>query len=165
VKLGTLPNCVVIEQRYCDVELLPGNDDHPSHDVAEGQKFVKEVYKMLRASPQWNEMMFRITYDEHGVFFDHVPTPFAHVPILDGIIWPEPYYFNFDRLGVRVPTILISPWIDKGTVIHEPNGPTPHSHSEHSSVPATVNKVSSLKADFLICNALFIFPGIIHEME
>lgn len=148
-KLGILPNYVVIEQRYFDVELLPANDDHPSHDVAEGQKFVKDVYETLRASPQWNEMMFLITYDEHGGFYDHVPTPVTHVPNPDGIFGPEPYYFPFNRLGVRVPTILISPWIEKGTVIHEPNGPTPHSHFEHSSVPATVKKIFNLKADFL----------------
>lgn len=113
-KLGILPNYVVIEQRYFDVHLLPANDDHPSHDVAEGQKFVKEVYETLRASPQWNEMMFLITYDEHGGFFDHVPTPVTHVPNPDGIIGLEPYYFTFDRLGVRVPIILISPWNENG---------------------------------------------------
>ncbi|KAK6162748.1 hypothetical protein DH2020_002589 [Rehmannia glutinosa] len=112
---GKLPNYVVIEQRYFDLKILPGNDDHPSHDVFEGQKFVKEVYEALRSSPQWNEMLFIITYDEHGGFFDHVPTPVTGVPSPDGIVGPEPYNFQFDRLGVRVPTIMISPWIEKGT--------------------------------------------------
>uniref|UniRef100_A0A0D6R545 Non-specific phospholipase C1 n=1 Tax=Araucaria cunninghamii TaxID=56994 RepID=A0A0D6R545_ARACU len=148
-KLGILPNYVVIEQRYFNVNLFPANDDHPSHDVAEGQKFVKEVYETLRASPQWNEMMFLVTYDEHGGFYDHVPTPVSNVPNPDGIIGPEPYFFEFDRLGVRVPTLLISPWIEKGTAIHEPNGPTPHSQFEHSSVPATVKKLFNLKSNFL----------------
>jgi hypothetical protein len=36
-------------------------------------------------------------------------------PLLDDIVGPKPYYFKFDRLGVRVPTIMISPWINKGT--------------------------------------------------
>lgn len=106
---------MVVEQRYWDVRGLPGNDDHPSHDVSEGQKFVKEVYELLRASPQWNEMLFVITYDEHGGFYDHVPTPVDGVPSPDGIVGPEPYKFRFDRLGVRVPTILVSPWIERGT--------------------------------------------------
>lgn len=114
-RLGKLPNYAVIEQRYFDVSLFPANDDHPSHDVAEGQRFVKEVYETLRSSPQWNEMAFLITYDEHGGFFDHVPTPVSHVPSPDGVIGPDPFFFRFDRLGVRVPTLLISPWIDKGT--------------------------------------------------
>lgn len=113
-KRGKLPNYVVVEQRYFDVNLFPANDDHPSHDVAEGQRFVKEVYETLRSSPQWNEMAVLITYDEHGGFYDHVPTPVSHVPSPDGIVGPDPFYFSFDRLGVRVPTFLISPWIDKG---------------------------------------------------
>nr|XP_029152915.1 non-specific phospholipase C1 isoform X2 [Arachis hypogaea] len=114
-KKGKLPNYVVVEQRYFDVKLSPANDDHPSHDVAEGQRFVKEVYEILRKSPQWKEMAILITYDEHGGFYDHVPTPVEGVPNPDGIIGPDPYYFRFNRLGVRVPTFLISPWIEKGT--------------------------------------------------
>ncbi|KAK4412485.1 Non-specific phospholipase C1 [Sesamum alatum] len=148
-KMGKLPNYVVIEQRYFDVDLFPANDDHPSHDVALGQRFVKEVYETLRASPQWEEMALLITYDEHGGFYDHVPTPVSGVPNPDGIIGPDPYYFKFDRLGVRVPTFLISPWIEKGTVIHEPNGPTPSSQYEHSSIPATVKKLFNLQSNFL----------------
>ncbi|KRH07322.2 hypothetical protein GLYMA_16G081200v4 [Glycine max] len=115
-KEGKLPNYVVIEQRYFDLLSLPANDDHPSHDVAEGQKFVKEVYEALRASPQWNEMLFVIIYDEHGGFYDHVPTPVDGVPSPDDIAGPEPFKFQFDRLGVRVPTIIISPWIEAGKV-------------------------------------------------
>lgn len=114
-KLGKLPNYSVIEQRYFDIDLFPANDDHPSHDVAAGQRFVKEVYETLRSSPQWEEMALLITYDEHGGFYDHVPTPVKDVPNPDGIIGPGPFYFGFDRLGVRVPTFLISPWIEKGT--------------------------------------------------
>lgn len=112
---GTLPNYTVVEQRFWDLKILPANDDHPSHDVGEGQKFVKEVYEALRSSPQWNEILFVVIYDEHGGFFDHVPTPVAGVPSPDGIVGPEPYNFGFDRLGVRVPAIFISPWIEKGT--------------------------------------------------
>ncbi|GAV89902.1 LOW QUALITY PROTEIN: Phosphoesterase domain-containing protein, partial [Cephalotus follicularis] len=147
-KLGRIPNYAVVEQRYFDVDLFPANDDHPSHDVARGQRLVKEVYEILRGSPQWKEMALLITYDEHGGF-DHVPTPVDHVPNPDGIIGPDPYYFRFNRLGVRVPTFLISPWVDKGTVIHEPVGPTPYSQFEHSSIPATVKKLFNLRSNFL----------------
>ncbi|XP_057980655.1 non-specific phospholipase C3-like isoform X2 [Malania oleifera] len=142
---GKLPNYVVIEQRYFDMKLLPANDDHPSHDVSEGQKFVKEVYEALRSSPQWNQTLFLIIYDEHGGFYDHVPTPADGVPSPDGIAGPEPFNFQFDRLGVRVPAILISPWIERGTVLHGPSGPYPSSEFEHSSIPATVKKIFNLK--------------------
>ncbi|KNA07661.1 hypothetical protein SOVF_169900 [Spinacia oleracea] len=147
-KEGKLPNYVVIEQRYFDLLVVPGNDDHPSHDVSIGQKFIKEVYEALRSSPQWNEILFIITYDEHGGFYDHVPTPVEGVPSPDGIVGPQPFSFGFDRLGVRVPTIFISPWIQPGTVLHGPSGPYPTSEYEHSSIPATVKKIFKLK-DFL----------------
>ncbi|XP_074591423.1 non-specific phospholipase C1-like [Curcuma longa] len=148
-KLGRLPNYVVIEQHYFDVKLSPANDDHPCHDVARGQRLVKEIYETLRASPQWNETALLITYDEHGGFYDHVPTPVTGVPNPDGIIGPDPFYFKFDRLGVRVPTLLISPWIEKRTVIHEPKGPYPDSQFEHSSIPATVKKLFNLNSNYL----------------
>jgi phospholipase C len=83
--------------------------------VANGQRLVKEVYETLRSGPQWNETLLIITYDEHGGFYDHVATPYAGVPNPDGLTGPEPFFFKFDRLGVRIPTIMISPWIKKGT--------------------------------------------------
>ncbi|WZZ27037.1 hypothetical protein YC2023_010438 [Brassica napus] len=112
---GKLPSLTVIEPRYFDLKGLPANDDHPSHDVANGQKLVKEVYETLRSSPQWNETLLVITYDEHGGFYDHVKTPFVGIPNPDGNTGPAPGFFKFDRLGVRVPTIMVSPWIQKGT--------------------------------------------------
>ncbi|XP_044482225.1 non-specific phospholipase C2 [Mangifera indica] len=142
---GKLPGYVVLEQRYTDSKKEPANDDHPTHDVYQGQMFVKEVYETLRASPQWNETLLVITYDEHGGYFDHVATPVRGVPSPDGIVGPEPFLFKFDRLGVRVPTIMVSPWIEKGTVVHGPNGsPFPTSEYEHSSITATVKKIYNL---------------------
>ncbi|XBI32669.1 hypothetical protein VPH35_056091 [Triticum aestivum] len=91
-----------------------------------------------------------LTYDEHGGFFDHVPRPVDGVPSPDDIVGPPPYNFTFNRLGVLVPAILISPWIEKGTIMHGPNGsPSPMSQFEHSSVPATVKKLFNLLRDFL----------------
>ncbi|GAV91803.1 Phosphoesterase domain-containing protein, partial [Cephalotus follicularis] len=114
-KEGKLPNYVVIEQRFFDLLSLPAKDDHPSHDISEGQNLVKEVYEALRASPQWKEILFLVVYDEHGGFYDHVPPPKIGVPSPDDIIGPAPYNYKFDSLGVRVPAILISPWIERGT--------------------------------------------------
>ncbi|GAA0144856.1 phospholipase [Lithospermum erythrorhizon] len=112
--------------------------------------FVKEVYETLRSSPQWNETLMVITYDEHGGFYDHVPTPVSGVPSPDDIVGQEPFNFKFDRLGVRVPTIMVSPWIKKGTVVHGPNGsPFNTSEFEHSSIPATVKKIFNLTSPFL----------------
>ncbi|KAL9239370.1 hypothetical protein vseg_013701 [Gypsophila vaccaria] len=146
---GNLPNLTVIEPRYFDLKGWPANDDRPPHDVANGQKLIKEVYETLRASPQWNETLLVITYDEHGGFYDHVTTPYVNVPSPDGNTGPPPSFFKFDRLGVRVPTIMVSPWIKKGTVVSKPKGPTPSSEYEHSSIPATIKKMFNLTSNFL----------------
>jgi len=42
-----------------------------------------------------------------------------NVPNPDGINSTNPP-FDFTRLGIRIPTILISPWVEKGVVVHEP---------------------------------------------
>ncbi|CAA6654039.1 unnamed protein product [Spirodela intermedia] len=147
---GRLPNYAVVEQRYMDSKDRPANDDHPSHDVYEGQMLVKQVYEALRSSPQWNQTLLIVTYDEHGGYYDHVPTPVRGVPSPDGVVGPEPFFFKFDRLGVRVPAILVSPWIERGSVLHGPNGkPFPTSEFEHSSIPATVKKLFNLPSPFL----------------
>ncbi|TVT98161.1 hypothetical protein EJB05_56539, partial [Eragrostis curvula] len=146
---GVLPALSVIEPRYFDLTGTPADDDHPAHDVGNGQRLVKDVYEALRASPQWNTTLLVITYDEHGGFYDHVATPTAGVPSPDGIRGPPPFFFKFDRLGVRVPTIMVSPWIKKGTVVGRPDGPTNTSEFEHSSIPATIKKIFNLSSDFL----------------
>ena len=74
-----------------------------------------------------------IVYDEHGGIFDHVVPP-ACTP--DGYsAGPADtllnFSFNFDRLGIRVPAILVSPWVPKGTVVGADRV------FEHASIPAT----------------------------
>ncbi|KAG6558233.1 hypothetical protein Mapa_000416 [Marchantia paleacea] len=145
-KAGKLPNYTVVEQRYFESPLAPANDNHPPHDVRLGEELIKEVYEALRSSPQWGEMLFIITYDEHGGLYDHVPPPSTGIPAPDDIIGPSPDFFKFDRLGVRVPTLLISPWIPRNTLVGEPKGPTPDSHFEHSSIAATLKKIFNLKS-------------------
>jgi phospholipase C len=104
---------------------------------------MKQVYEWVRNSPVWNSTLLIITYDEHGGFYDHYPTPLQNVPSPDGIpSTNDP--FNFTRLGVRVPTLLISPWINKGVVIGDPEGPTPYSHYEHSSILSTLKQLWNL---------------------
>ena len=89
----------------------------------------------MRNSPIWNETVFIVTYDEHGGFFDHVSPP-ENVPNPDGKNSTDDP-FDFTRLGVRIPTVMASPWISKGTVVHAPDDNT-GSQYDHTSVISTV---------------------------
>ena len=95
-----------------------------------------------------------ISQDEHGGFYDSVPPPTKGVPNPGDGYAPHPPHMDFDfkRLGLRIPTLLVSPWVNKGTVIHEPTdpgglgtAPTPTSQFELSSLPATVKQLYGLK--------------------
>lgn len=102
---GTLPEFVFIEPKYYGQDQ---NDDHPPHNVMKAEKLIADVYNALRTSPHWEETLLVVAYDEHGGFYDHVPPPAA--------VAPDEFTkeFAFNRLGVRVPAILISPWLARG---------------------------------------------------
>lgn len=101
----------------------------------------KDIYEALRASPQWMETLFIVTFDEHGGFYDHVPTPLGVPPPGDGeASYPTPGV-KFDRLGIRIPTLAISPWLPKGLVVSAPPAaqkPFPNSEYEATSIISTV---------------------------
>eukprot|EP01061_Rhynchopus_euleeides_P010090 TRINITY_DN1943_c0_g1_i3.p1 TRINITY_DN1943_c0_g1~~TRINITY_DN1943_c0_g1_i3.p1 ORF type:complete len:690 (+),score=278.92 TRINITY_DN1943_c0_g1_i3:63-2072(+) len=119
---GTLPNYAWINPRS-GINVTSGigsNDQHPDHDMAAGEALYKDIYEALRASPQWNETLFVITYDEHGGYYDHMVPPSAPPPESHEESYPDKN-FKFDRLGVRIPTLLISPWVKKGVVVPPPD--------------------------------------------
>lgn len=106
---GALPSVSWIDPHFKDLRVLgpDSNDDHPPGDVIAGQALVLDVYHALRTSPCWEKSMLIVTYDEHGGFYDHVPPP----PAPDD----EP---AFGQYGVRVPAIVISPFVEKASVAH-----------------------------------------------
>jgi phospholipase C len=140
LKNGDMPQFSWVEPAYFSTSKQPATDQHPDHDVSLGDALIKEIYEALRASPIWNEAALLITYDEHGGFFDHVVPP-TNVPNPDGINSVDDP-FDFTRLGVRVPAVIISPWVEKGTLLHAPDATsvaveeTP-SQYEHSSIITT----------------------------
>jgi hypothetical protein len=115
-----------------------GSSQHPLDDITAGEKLIKTVYETIRNSPHWNESLLVITYDEHGGFFDHVVPPTTVSPG-DKITDEENNHHNFDftQLGVRVPTIVISPLIPRGTI--------DHAIYDHASLLATLEKLYGLK--------------------
>jgi len=113
--------------------LINPNDQHPPHDVVAGEQFLFDIWQAVSQSPGWKETLLMITYDEHGGTYDHVHPPFgAACP--DAKSKPGKEGFTFDRFGVRVPTVLVSPWIQAGTVFRSPTE-TPY---DHTSLLATL---------------------------
>jgi phospholipase C len=125
---GHLPGYAFLEPSWGS----SGNSQHPNYDVATGEQLIHDVYRALRDGPGWNQTLLILTYDEHGGCYDHVPPP-------SGAQSPDSaqgeYGFDFTRLGVRVPTVLVSPLIAPGTVFRVPVGFTP---LDHTSILKTV---------------------------
>lgn len=102
-KEADFPAFTLIEPKYLDIDQ---NDDHPPHNVMKAQKLIADVYNAIRSNPKlWESTLLVIFYDEHGGFYDHVIPPKATPPDAH----TEEY--TFDQLGVRVPALLISPWV------------------------------------------------------
>ena len=127
---GELPSYSFIEPRYFSDWSMP-SDQHPPHVVTLGEQLIADVYNTVRNGKAWTKTLLVIIYDEHGGCYDHVPPP-AAVP-------PSPIAsapFNFDRYGVRVPAVIVSPYIQQGTVLRA-LGATPY---DHTSVIATLRR-------------------------
>jgi phospholipase C len=135
---GLLPDYSFVEPNYNDHDTDSGeevaSDQHPDHDIQAGELLIAEVYMALKRSPLWPNTALLVLYDEHGAIYDHVIPPACPK---DKFSAPANstgtgMAFDFDRLGVRVPAILISPWIPKGTVVNRV--------FDHASIPATVTR-------------------------
>lgn len=153
---STFPNYTFLCPRYVDSEDGFANSQHAPYDVRYGEHLIADVYEALRQSGIWEKTLLVLTYDEHGGFYDHVHPPESYVLPPDAFTSPtaydrqhygymfdkngrpkKQYQFDFDRLGARVPTVLISPWIKKGCVESRP--------LQHTSVLATVRKMWGLR--------------------
>jgi phospholipase C len=106
---GTLPPVAFVDPG-------PAEDEHPPHDVQRGESWARAIYDAAIASPLWPQLAILYTYDEAGGLADHVPPPPACLPTLD--------QHGFERRGMRVPAVLISPWSRPHFVSHVPRDHT-----------------------------------------
>ncbi|HYZ23361.1 MAG TPA: alkaline phosphatase family protein, partial [Rhodopila sp.] len=141
-RAGNLPAYSFIEPRYFvdPVRNRIPNDEHPPHNVAYGERLIADVYNAVRGSPRWKQTLLVITYDEHGGCYDHVVPPPATPP--DN---RTPDGFDFSTFGVRVPAVIVSPYVPAGSIIRPP-GSTPF---DHTSIIATLRRlfgIASLSA-------------------
>jgi len=126
---NALPDYAFIEPPYVDQDDgTMAADHHPDNFVLAGDHFIRNVYEAIRSSDEvWRSTLFLIVWDEHGGIFDHVSPP--TLPYGDS--FRSAVGFNFDRLGVRVGAIVVSPYVTPSVS---------HALFEHASIPATVTQ-------------------------
>jgi len=126
-----------IEPNYGDVAggtYENGTSQHPMDGVGGGEGLITAVYEAIRNSPIWGQSLLIITYDEHGGFYDSYP-PGPVIPPGDGGTKYNKYGFTFGQYGVRVPAVVVSPYINAGV---------DHTPYDHSSVLATLEYLFGL---------------------
>jgi phospholipase C len=152
---GTLPDFSLIEPN-----MLTGHGDyHPAFgrslsaevdlkmdspsSVLGGEAFLERVYGAYRSATSetganvWNTPLL-IGWDEPGGTYDHVPP--GPVPPPDPSAPPGELGFTFDRSGYRVPAIIVSPWVEPGSVYNQ--------EYRHTSLIATLRKAWGLGDPF-----------------
>ncbi len=109
---GRLPNFCIVDMNY-----RTQSQEKPQNMVV-GETFLASVVKAIGASPQWNQTLLVINYDEHGGYADHVPPPVALAPDLTPprVEIGESAYDGFHRYGFRVPAVVVSPYAKQNYV-------------------------------------------------
>lgn len=133
VARDNLPEYTFIEPRHFGKKANSQHPDNPANanSFHAGEALIKRVYDALTSNPKiWNATLLVVTYDEHGGFYDHVAPPTDAVrPDKKG----SDEGFLFDMLGVRVPAVLVSPWIPRGSV--------DSTRYDHSSIARSVREL------------------------
>src|SRR4249919_4101004 len=152
---GTLPDFSFIEPNFISghgdyhpaigraigPNIDPGIDSPSS--ILSGEAFLERVYNAYRSATSetganvWNTALL-IGWDEPGGTYDHVPP--GLVPPPDPAAPEGEFGFTFDRSGYRVPAIIVSPWVEPGSVYNE--------EYRHTSLIATLRRVWNLGEAF-----------------
>ncbi len=138
-KAGTLPQVSLVDPDFKNT-----SEENPQ-DIADGQAFAQKIIEAVQASPCWESTILIWFYDEHGGYYDHVPPPAAVAPddrIGQSLLeLPAPIRWitgklspallhqveqldgdsdrAYDRLGFRVPAVIVSPYARKGQVVSD----------------------------------------------
>ena len=122
------PNGLTDAERQAINRAKSGDDDHPGYsDRQISETMEARVVNAVASNPAiWSQSVILITYDESDGFYDHVP--------------PRILSFGPDGLplarGIRVPTIMISPYARPHVVSH--------AEGDHNAVIETVNAIFDL---------------------
>jgi len=126
-----------IEPNYGDFNTYAGgSSQHPMDDVYGGERLLAAVVEAIQQSPWWESSVLIVCYDEHGGFYDSVPGPDAVPPGDNPDYGLNQHQFDFSKLGVRVPAMVVSPLADAGV---------DHTVYDHSSVLKFLEELWGLK--------------------
>ncbi|MCU1493760.1 MAG: Phosphoesterase family protein [Acidimicrobiaceae bacterium] len=131
---GELPAFSLLDPNY-SVQ----SQENPQNMVL-GERVLADVVDALGSSPLWSSTVFVLVYDEHGGYYDHVPTPAALAPdSIPPMLQPgEATYDGFSRYGFRVPAIVVSPYSKRNYVSHV--------YYDHTSILAMLERKWNLPA-------------------
>jgi phospholipase C len=125
---GTLPAFSIVDPSFEDF-----SEENPQ-DIAKGESFAAEVINHVMHGKGWPGTVLIWTYDEHGGYYDHVPPPEAVPPddvegrclaerpawlrLVHKLIVPRMAEdagddggpMTYDRYGIRVPAVIVSPY-------------------------------------------------------
>jgi phospholipase C len=135
---GTLPAFSIVDPAFAEY-----SEENPQ-DIRKGESFAAEVINRVMHGKAWPHTLLIWTYDEHGGYYDHVPPPEAVPPddvegrSLDGHPrWMRIIHrallprhtkdaennhegpLRYDRYGMRVPAVLVSPYARPDCVLSE----------------------------------------------
>jgi len=93
---GTLPavSWIVPDQPH---------SDHPPANIAAGQAYVTNLINAVMRGPDWSSTAIFLVWDDWGGFYDHVVPPRV----------------DENGYGIRVPSLVISPYARRGFVDHQ----------------------------------------------
>jgi phospholipase C len=120
--------------------------------VSHGEELIARVHNALISNPRvFAKSLLLIVYDEHGGFYDHVVPPGhrgwnAAAPAIDhAVVRPDgpdsPEGYDFTTLGPRVPAVVVSPWIERGSTWGW-SSVTEKKTFDHTSILATVGAMT-----------------------
>jgi phospholipase C len=137
----TLPQVVFIES----ASGASGLDEHPDNNLQKGAAYIQSIIGALMKSDAWQDSVFILTYDESGGLYDHVPPltvpppdayaqgqcpdpnngsyGYCHAGPNANFTAPTPQnggYNMFNLTGLRVPILVISPYVKPHYVSHVP---------------------------------------------
>jgi phospholipase C len=113
----------------CWNDLSVDTSMHPATTVEAGEELLACIYSALYQSPCWGNTLLIVNFDENGGIYDHASMGDTILPVTQAPellqtnqnppVWTwtagsQTYSFDFTALGVRIPVLLISPWLNAG---------------------------------------------------